>query len=115
MCDEPERDQARVNTGQLVPTAPLPGSRFMEPPAGTPARALEDQALADVGLAPTELAQAGRDLPGARRPVVTSVTLGDPPLQGDSNGPGTARLFFSLPAGSYATVLLEALGVAVGS
>jgi tRNA pseudouridine13 synthase len=115
VCEEPEREQARVDAGELVPTAPLPGSRGMEPPAGTPARALEDQALADVGLAPTELAQAGRDLPGARRPVVTPVTLGDPPLQEDSNGPGTARLFFSLPAGSYATVLLEALGVAMGS
>jgi tRNA(Glu) U13 pseudouridine synthase TruD len=54
-------------------------------------------------------------LPGARRPVVTPVTLGDPPLQEDSHGPGTSRLFFSLPAGSYATVLLEALGVALGS
>jgi tRNA pseudouridine13 synthase len=115
VCEEPEREQARVDAGDIVPTAPLPGSRIMEPPAGTPARALEEQALADVGLAPTELAQAGRDLPGARRPVVTPVTLGDPPLQEDSNGPGTARLFFSLPAGSYATVLLEALGVAMGS
>ena len=113
-CEEPERDQARVDAGELVPTAPLPGSRTMEPPAGTPARALEEQALADLGLAPAEFAQAGRDLPGARRPVVTPVTLGDPPLQEGSDGPGTVRLFFSLPAGSYATVLLEALGVAMG-
>jgi tRNA pseudouridine13 synthase len=115
VCEETELEQARVDSGELVPTAPLPGSRFMEPPAGTPARAIEDQALADVGLAPTELAQAGRDLPGARRPVITPVTLGDPPLQEDRDGPGTVRLFFSLPAGSYATVLLETLGVILGS
>jgi tRNA(Glu) U13 pseudouridine synthase TruD len=101
-----------VDAGEIVPTAPLPGSRGMEPPAGTPARALEDQALADVGLGPTELAQAGRDLPGARRPVVTPVTLAEPPIQAERDG--TARLRFSLPAGSYATVLLEALGVAIG-
>jgi tRNA pseudouridine13 synthase len=114
VCEEPEREQARVDAGELVPTAPLPGSRSMEPPVGTPARMLEDQALVDLGLAPAELAQAGRDLPGARRPVVTPVTLGDPPLQDESDGPGTVRLRFSLPAGSYATVLLEALGVAMG-
>jgi tRNA pseudouridine13 synthase len=115
VCEEPERDQARVDAGELVPTAPLPGSRGMEPPTGTPARALEDQALADIGLGPAELAQAGRDLPGTRRPVVTPVTLGEPPMQEDCDGPGTTRLFFSLPAGSYATVLLDALGVVMDS
>ncbi len=114
VCEDPARDQARVDAGELVPTAPLPGSRILEPAPGTPARVLEDQALADIGLAPAELAQVGRDLPGARRPVVTSVTLGDPPFREESDGPGTARLSFSLPAGSYATVLLEALGVAIG-
>jgi len=57
VCEEPERDQARVDAGELVPTAPLPGSRTMEPPAGTPARALEEQALADLGLAPAEFAK----------------------------------------------------------
>jgi tRNA pseudouridine13 synthase len=115
VCEEPERDQARVDAGELIPTAPLPGSRSMEPPPGTPARALEDQALADIGLGPAELGQAGRDLPGARRPVVTPVTLGEPPITEDCDGPGTVRLFFSLPAGSYATVLLETLGVVMDS
>jgi tRNA pseudouridine13 synthase len=114
VCEEPERDQARVDAGEIVPTAPLPGSRSMEPPVGSPARALEDQALADLGIGPDELAQAGRDLPGTRRPVVTSVTLGEPPIQEVGDGNTTARLRFSLPAGSYATVLLEALGVATG-
>jgi tRNA pseudouridine13 synthase len=114
VCQDPALDQARVDAGELIPTAPLPGSRTMEPPEGTPARALEDQALVDLGLGPTELAQVGRALPGTRRPVVTPVTLGDPPLQVGSDGPNTVRLFFSLPAGSYATVLLEALGVTLG-
>jgi hypothetical protein len=35
----------------------------MQPPAGTPARALEEQALTDLGLAPAEFVQADRDLP----------------------------------------------------
>ena len=114
LCQDPALDQARVDAGELIPTAPLPGSRTMEPPEGTPARALEDQALVDLGLGPTELAQVGRALPGTRRPVVTPVTLGDPALQVGHDGPNTVRLFFSLPAGSYATVLLEALGVSLG-
>ena len=97
-------DQARVEAGELVPTAPLPGGRFMQPPPGTPARALEDQALVDLGIGPNELAQAGRDLPGTRRPVVIPVTLGQPPIE--DVGPDAVRLRFTLPAGGYATVLL---------
>jgi tRNA pseudouridine13 synthase len=111
VCEDPEHDQVRVDAGEVVPTAPLPGGRVMQPPTGTAARTLEDQALADLGLDPAELAQAGRALPGTRRPVVTPVTLGQPALREGSDGPGTVRLFFSLPAGSYATILLEALGV----
>lgn len=108
VCEDLAREQARVDAGEIVPTAPLPGSRVMEPPAGTPARALEDQALADLGIAPGELAEVGRELPGTRRPVLVPVTLGDPALAVED---GRVRLRFSLPAGSYATVLLEALGV----
>ena len=111
VCEDVTRDQARVDAGELVPTAPLPGGRFMQPPVGTPARALEDQALADLGLGPNELAEAGRALPGTRRPVVIPVTLGQPPLQ--DVDPSSVRLRFSLPAGGYATVLLQALGVAL--
>src|SRR5262249_38228596 len=39
---EPSVDQARVDAGEVIPTAPLPGGREIEPPPGTPARALED-------------------------------------------------------------------------
>jgi tRNA pseudouridine13 synthase len=108
-CEDAALDQARVDAGELVPTAPLPGGRFMQPPSGTPARELEDQAVADLGIGPDELAGAGRDLPGTRRPVVIPVTLGQPPLE--DVGPDSVRLHFSLPAGGYATVLLQALGV----
>ena len=66
---EPEVDQPRVDAGELVPTGPLPGGREIEPPPGTPARALEDEAIAAVGATREDFARAGRDLPGARRPV----------------------------------------------
>lgn len=101
-------DQARVDAGEIVPTAPLPGSRTREPAPGTAARALEDRALQSLGIGPEELAQVGRSLPGTRRPVVVKLSLGDPPVAAESAG---LRLRFSLPAGSYATVVLDALGV----
>ncbi len=106
ITDDPAADQARVDAGAVVPTGPLPGSRVLEPPDGTPARALEDQALADVGAARRDLEGMGRELPGTRRPVLVPVTIDDPPTvrRGDR-----LTLRFSLPAGSYATVLLQAV------
>jgi tRNA pseudouridine13 synthase len=104
-------DQTRVNVGEIVPTAPLPGGRVREPEPGSEARALEDQALADLGISPDELAQFGRSLPGSRRAVVVKLTAGEPLFTEEAN---QLRLRFSLPAGSYATVVLDALGVEQG-
>jgi len=101
-------DQARVDAGEVVPTAPLPGGRVRSPAPGTAARALEDRALAMVGVQQGEMERIGRSLPGTRRPVVVKITLGVPPAALE---PGGLRLRFTLPAGSYATVVLDALGV----
>ena len=112
VCEDPVADQQRADAGAVVPTGPMPGGRVMEPPPGTPARALEDQALADSGATREDFDRAGRDLPGARRPVVVAVEVGDPPLDAEPAGDGIApavRLRFALPAGSYATVVLAAL------
>lgn len=106
-------DQTRVDAGELVITGPLPGGREKEPPPGSPARALEDEAMAAVGATHEDFARAGRDLPGARRPLLVPLTLGDPPVQPEPAAPGqdgvALRLRFSLPAGSYATVVIDAL------
>jgi tRNA pseudouridine13 synthase len=104
-------DQARVDAGEVVPTAPLPGGRTRTPEPGSAARALEDRALAELGIGPDDLGQVGRSLPGTRRPVVVKVTLGDSPVTEEAGG---LRVRFSLPPGSYATVVLEALGVEQG-
>ena len=105
-----ETDAARVAAGEVVPTGPMPGNREIEPPEGTAARALEDEALAAVGVGRDELAALGRNLPGARRPVVVPLGLGTPPCEVLDAGE-KVRLRFGLPSGSYATVLLETLGV----
>ena len=110
-------DAARVAAFEVVPTGPLPGGRETEPPPGTAARALEDEAMADVGVAREELAAVGRALPGARRPLVVALSLGAPPLElladavTNAISGGRVRLRFGLPPGSYATVVLQALGV----
>ena len=106
VTEDPARDQARVDAGEVVPTGPMPGSREVEPPEGSEAWQLESEALAEVGVTRAELAAVGRDLPGARRPVLVKVTLGEPPVDQE---PGRLRLRFALPAGSYATVVLQAL------
>jgi tRNA pseudouridine13 synthase len=111
VCADPAADQARVDAGEVVPTAPLPGSRVMTPVPGSAARELEDRALVQLGIGPEELGQVGRSLPGTRRPVVVKVVLDEPAVVAE---PGRLRLRFSLPAGSYATVVLEALGVEQG-
>jgi tRNA pseudouridine13 synthase len=108
--DDPAADQPRVDAGELVPTGPLPGTREIEPPIGTEARRLEDEALAAVGATREQLAALGRELPGARRPLYVPVTLGEPATTAES---GALRMRFTLPSGSYATVLVEALAARV--
>jgi tRNA pseudouridine13 synthase len=107
VCEDPAVDQPRVEAGEVVPTGPLPGNRERDPPDGSEARALEDEALAAVGVARAELEALGRALPGARRPVVVALELGEPPTQAE--GTDRLRLRFTLPAGSYATVVLAAI------
>ncbi len=97
-------DQPRVDRGEVVPTGPLPGGREIEPPAGTEARAMEDQAIAAVGATREDFTRAGRELPGTRRAIV--VRAQDLQLHRDAAG---ARLTFTLPAGAYATVLVDAI------
>ncbi len=109
VSDDQERDQLRVDAGEVVPTGPMPGSRAPEPPEGSEAWALESEAFRVVGVGRDELAAHGRELPGTRRPVLVPVTVDGPSVVPEPDD--RLRLRFALPAGSYATVLLQALGV----
>jgi len=111
VCAEPGIDQARVDAGEVIPTGPMPGGRVMEPPPDSESGALEQRALAEAGTTRDDFARAGRDLPGARRAVVVPVELGDPAVaieRASSTGNGV-RIRFSLPSGSYATVVIDSL------
>src|SRR4029077_1581428 len=70
VSEDPTVDQPRVDAGAVVPTGPLPGTREVDPPAGSPAHALESEAIAAIGATRDDFARGGRELPGARRPVL---------------------------------------------
>ena len=109
---DPAVDQPRVDAGAVVPTGPLPGTREVEPPPDTPARALEDAAIAEAGATREDFARAGRELPGARRPVMLAVALdGEGFAEEPVAEPGVRalRLRFTLPPGGYATVVVAAV------
>ena len=104
---EPAVDQPRVDRGEVIPTGPLPGGRESEPPPETPARAIDDEAIASVGATREDFSRAGRELPGARRTVL--LMAGDPVLELPATPDGRVRVRFSLPSGGYATVFIDAL------
>jgi tRNA(Glu) U13 pseudouridine synthase TruD len=98
-----------VDAGEVVPTGPMPGTRVMEPPPDSESGMLEQEALAVIGATRADFERAGRDLPGARRPVIVTVDLGDPAVAPEATSTDALRVKFSLPSGSYATVVIDSL------
>ena len=98
----------RVRRFEVSPTGPIFGSRTLEPRGA--ARVREQEALARWGV-PAELAARpprGLRLRGGRRPL--RVRVRNPELRvlpGPSGAGAVAELDFELPAGSFASVLLE--------
>jgi len=108
VCVDVATDQARVDAGEIMPTGPMPGTRVMDPPPDSDAGQLEQRALDAVGATRDDFARAGRDLPGARRPVIVNLELGEPAITAEP-ARGAIRVRFGLPAGSYATVAIDCL------
>ncbi len=109
-CREPETDQARLDSGELGITGPMFGSKMRAPSPGTAADALEREILELAGISSSALKAFGNKVEGTRRPLqlpLVDLELALVPAT-DALPPGLS-LQFSLPAGSYATVLLQEL------
>jgi tRNA pseudouridine13 synthase len=94
------QEQARFERREIVHAGPIFGRKTF--PAAGEAAAREAAVLADAGLKPTAFHGFGKLLSGTRRHNV--VYVDDLTAGVESEG---VRLTFTLPAGSYATVLLQ--------
>jgi tRNA pseudouridine13 synthase len=100
LVTEVEKEQTRLDARETVTAGPMFGRKTY--PAAAEASAREESVLRDAGLAQANFGGFGKLLAGTRRhnqmyPGELAVQL-----QNDS-----AQLTFTLPAGSYATVLLR--------
>ena len=93
-------EQARFDARETVPAGPIFGRKTFR--AAGEAAQREEVALKDSGVQPTAFQRFGKLLQGTRRHnllIVTDLAAAFEPIG--------VRLSFSLPAGSYATVLLR--------
>lgn len=100
-------EQPRAQAFEISATGPLVGYR-MSMPTGKPLE-VEQAALAELHLSPEDFRKAGKHkIKGARRPL--RVRPADVELSGGVDEHGNfISVAFTLPAGSYATVLLREL------
>lgn len=96
---EPAVDQPRLDSREVVPAGPMFGRKLF--PAADIAAQREAAILAEAGLTADSFAGFGKLLAGTRRHNL--VYVDDLAAEPEPDG---LRLTFSLPAGSYATVLL---------
>lgn len=102
VCDDATVDQPRADAFEVSPTGPLFGPE-MRAPKGE-ALALESAVLAAEGVTLETFAAGGDETRGARRLLRVRLEAPTFDAQGD-----VLRLTFGLPAGSYATVVLDEL------
>jgi tRNA pseudouridine13 synthase len=94
-------DQPRLDARELAPAGPLFGPEM--PPAGGEARALEQRVLAEAGLGDADFARSAVYTTGSRRALIVYPE----DVACEVEAPDTFTLRFTLPKGSYATVLLR--------
>jgi tRNA pseudouridine13 synthase len=95
-------EQARLDAREIIPTGPMFGKKMFA--ALDEAARREDATLADAGLTRAAFAGFGKLLSGTRRYLF--VYTDDLAAEVEPDG---VRLSFTLPAGSYATVLVREL------
>ena len=101
-CDAPQVDQPRVEAFEVSPIGPMFGPELR--PARDEALALEQEVLAAEGVTLATFSAGGGETLGTRR--FNRVPL--EALEVEGTGADLA-LAFTLPAGSYATVVLREL------
>lgn len=105
--EKAETEQPRADAFEISPTGPLVGYRVTLPD-GEPL-AIEQGVFTESGLAPADFKQAGRErVKGARRPLRVKPTDVELASGVDEHG-SHVTVAFTLPAGSFATVLLREL------
>jgi tRNA pseudouridine13 synthase len=102
VAEDTEREQARFDARETVPAGPIFGRKTF--PAAGEAAQREAATLAEAGLTTAAFAGFGKLLQGTRRHNL--IYLDDLSATAEADG---IRLAFTLPAGSYATVLLREL------
>jgi tRNA pseudouridine13 synthase len=102
VAEDLEREQARFEAGETVHAGPILGRKTFA--AAGQAAERESAALADAGLTLASFRGFGKLLQGTRRH-----NLVFPEALSATSEPAGVKLTFSLPAGSYATVLLREL------
>jgi tRNA pseudouridine13 synthase len=93
-------EQARLEAREIVPAGPMFGRKMFR--AAAEAAEREEKVLTEAGLTPAAFADFGKLLSGTRRHNL--VYVDDLTASVETEG---VRLTFTLPAGSYATVLLR--------
>ena len=102
LVEDPAAEQPRADAWDVSPTGPMFGKK-MKPAGGAVAEA-ERAAAAALGIKPTAFdTETGARRPLRVRPVDTTLAAGT-----DEHGPHVT-VAFTLPAGSFATVLLREL------
>ena len=100
---DPAIDQARLDSGEIVPTGPMYGHKVRLPPAGTPAFEREAAVLASADLTLEAFARVRKLGMGTRRAM--AVRVQNPAVR--PVGDRALELSFELPAGCYATAVMR--------
>jgi tRNA pseudouridine13 synthase len=100
VAEDTTREQARLDAREIVPAGPMFGHKMFR--AAAEAAKREEAVLSDAGVQPQPFAAFGKLLSGTRRHDL--IYVDDLAAIVEPDG---VRVSFTLPAGSYATVLLR--------
>lgn len=102
VSEDTAEDQRRLDAKEVVITGPICGPRMPRALEGSPAALREQELFERLGVDPDAFSRFGRLARGGRRPLVVH-----PAEVGLVGAEDSLTLRFTLPAGSYATVLLR--------